>query len=666
MAQVVQLGAINTAALQVADVYVQIVPPQLLINGIPTNVVGTVGSSSWGPVGSPVIVGPYQDYVSQFGQMVPRQYDMGTQVYTASLQGGNAVFRCVRVTDGNDVAAAVTLQTNCLTVSSRYTGSDGNRQSVSIAPGSAAGSYRATVNFNPQVSEVFDNIFQGVQTLTVVPGTGYTSVPSLVASAPQAAPLYSPATARLRATLKLIAAPTVAVGGTGYVANDTITLSNGIVLTVATVTGGAVATITMANPGNLTAGAVPASPAAQVSTSGSGTGATFTLGAWGLGTAIIDDPGRGYTVIPTVTVVGGGGTGGTVTAAIAYWPNMASAINRGQFGLRGPSNFVVATAGVGISSPATATYQLVGGTDGANVNSATLIGVDVIPRKGMYALRSVGCSIGLLADVDDATTFPLQIAFGLGEGVYMIGTTPSGDSITNAVAIKASSGTDSYAFKLMLGDWVYILDVINGGIVRLVSPQGFVAGTLGNLAPNQSSLNKQMLGITGTQKSLTNIPYSLADLQVLAQNGIDVICNPIPRGSMFGCRNGRNTSSNQAIHGDNYTRMTNFIAFTIAGAIGLYVGNLQTADERRRAKVTLDSFFSNLQQQGLIGNASGTDAWETKLDDTNNPFSRVSLGYMQADVRVTYLSVIEFFLVNIEGGQTVYISRNTAPNPALL
>src|SRR5215210_3072998 len=123
MAQVVQLGAINTAALQVADVYVQIVPPQLLLNGIPSNVIGVVGTASWGPVGSPAIIGPYNDYVRDFGQMVPREYDMGTQVYTASLQGGNAIFRCVRVTDGNDVAATVTAQTNCITFTSRYTGS---------------------------------------------------------------------------------------------------------------------------------------------------------------------------------------------------------------------------------------------------------------------------------------------------------------------------------------------------------------------------------------------------------------------------------------------------------------------------------------------------------------------------------------------------------------
>ena len=49
---IVQQGAINTTALIVPDLYVQIVPPQsLLLNGVPTDVLGVVGTASWGPVG---------------------------------------------------------------------------------------------------------------------------------------------------------------------------------------------------------------------------------------------------------------------------------------------------------------------------------------------------------------------------------------------------------------------------------------------------------------------------------------------------------------------------------------------------------------------------------------------------------------------------------------
>lgn len=507
MPQVFQQGQINTTALTVADIYVSIVAPQLLINGVATNVIGVVGTASWGQPGAVGIVGSYGSHAALYGSMKARLNDGATAVWNIYQQGSVPAVKFVRVTDGTDVAATVSIQTNCLTITSKYTGSLANGDVVSIGPGSAASSYRLVVVRAGQVGEVFDNIT-------------------------------------------------------------------------------------------------------------------------GVGNAL--------------------------------WVNIANAINMGVTNLRGPSNFIVASAGVGTSTPTTATYTLAGGTDGVTtITSSTMVGVDTLPRTGMYALRGSGCSVAMLTDVSDATTFPSQISFGAGEGMYMIATGPSGDTITNAASVKASTGIDSYAMKLMLGDWVYFLDTTNG-VTRLVSPQSFVAGMLGNLAPNQSTLNKPMQGIVGTQKSYTGVPYTGAELQVLSQSGIDVICNPIPYGSAFGCRNGRNTSSNAATHGDNYTRMTNFIAFTIAAGIGKYVGTLQTASQQRKAKVTLDTFFANLQQQGLIGDVNGPNAWKVQLDANNNPFSRVSLGYEQADIEVTYQSVVEYFLVNMQGGQTVSIDRQTS------
>ena len=44
---IVQSGSINTTALVVPDLYVQIVPPQTLyLNGVPTNIVGVVGTAA--------------------------------------------------------------------------------------------------------------------------------------------------------------------------------------------------------------------------------------------------------------------------------------------------------------------------------------------------------------------------------------------------------------------------------------------------------------------------------------------------------------------------------------------------------------------------------------------------------------------------------------------
>jgi phage tail sheath gpL-like len=73
------------------------------------------------------------------------------------------------------------------------------------------------------------------------------------------------------------AVPAAGAGGSGYTVGDTINLGNGVVLTVATVTTGAVATTTVTNAGSVASGGVPNNPVAAVSSSGAGTGAYFNL-----------------------------------------------------------------------------------------------------------------------------------------------------------------------------------------------------------------------------------------------------------------------------------------------------------------------------------------------------------------------------------------------------
>ncbi len=505
---VVQQGSINTAALVIPDVYVQIMQPPLVINGLPTNILGVVGTASWGPVNSPVILGDLRAAVLNFGSPNNRKYDLVTGIWAAALQGANN-FRAVRVTDGTDVAASVVVLTNCITFTAKYTGTLGNSLQVTVAPGSKANTQKVTVALPGYVPEVFDNLGAGLS-------------------------------------------------------------------------------------GN------------------------------------------------------------------ALWVAIANAINNGTDPTRGASALIVASAGAGITAPAAATYPLASGTDGATtITGSVLIGQDTVPRKGMYCLRNTGAGVAFLADCDDSTTWSTQVAFGLSEGVYMIGTGPAGDTISNAVSVKSTAGIDSYAFKLLFGDWVYFNDSING-LVRMISPQGFLAGKLANLSPEQSSLNKQVYGVVGTQKSYSSQVYSSAELQSLAQAGIDVITNPIPAGNQFGARFGHNSSSLFSIHGDNYTRMTNFLAYTLNAAMGIFVGRLQSQQAndatRREVKSTIDNFLETLVQQKMI------DAYQTQCDLGNNLPQRIAAGYLQVDVKVRYLSVVEYLIVNLEGGQTVVINRvNTSP-----
>jgi hypothetical protein len=294
-----------------------------------------------------------------------------------------------------------------------------------------------------------------------------------------------------------------------------------------------------------------------------------------------------------------------------------------------------------------------------------LVGQDGTNRTGMHALRGQGCGLTVLADCDEAATWTSQAQFGLQEGIYMILTTPAGDTIANAISAKNQCGLDSYSAKLMFGDWLWWSDDVNG-TVRLVSPQGFAAGRLANLSPERSSLNKQVYGIVGSERSGRpssgwNTGYSSAELGSLLGVGIDVICNPQPAGCFWGVRGGLNTSGNPATRGDNYTRLTNYISATLAAGMGQYVGQVINQNLFRQVRATQLAFLNNMLGQGLLGSADGTMPFSVICDASNNPLSRTSLGYVQSDAQVQYQSINERFIVNVEGGQTVQVSVQTLP-----
>ena len=519
---IVQQGAINTTALVVPDLYVQIVPPQtLVLNGVPTNTVGVVGTSSWGPLGVPVVIGSMAQYAAAFGPVMARKYDMGTQIATAVQQGASD-FRCVRVSDRSDTAAIGgfgPLGDPALSLTAINTGTLGDNLVATLSIGSAANSLRCAISLPGLAPEVFDNI------------------------------------------------------------------SN--------------------------------------------------------------------------------------ASSAGFWSALAAAINTGAGALRGPSALVAASVGPNMTLSATAgmSSAFSGGTDGAipgaNVSAATLLGVDTLPRTGLYALRGQGCSIGVLADADESTAWSAIDDFGVQEGIYMIQTGPMGDSITNAVATKRAAGLDSPWSKLMFGDWVWWNDAVNATL-RLVSPQGFVAGRLATLSPEQSSLNKPLYCVVGTQQSGSPLSgqasgYSTAELAALLQAGIDVISNPQPGGAFWGVRGGHNSSSDAGRNGDNYTRLTDYLAATLQAGMGGYVGQVINGDLFRRIRATLLSFLQGMLGQGLLGSTDGSQPFSVICDTSNNPQIRTQLGYVQADVQVQYQAINEKFIVNVEGGQTVSVQLQTLP-----
>jgi uncharacterized protein len=508
-----QQGAINTTALIVPDLYVQIVPPaNLILNGVPTNVLGVVGTAQWGPLNKATILGSMADYYKNFGNVMPRKYDMGTAC-AAAVQQGAANFRAVRVSDGTDVKATSTGVATCFTATALYSGSLGNSLYMALSAGSQAGTWRLIVALPGLQPEVYDNI--------------------------------------------------------------------------------------------------------------SGTGNQFYL-------------------------------------------NLAAAVNAGQSVARGPSNLITITAGSGATAAAAATFTFASGTDGvATITAAVLVGANSASRTGMYALTNQGCSVAMLADADDSTQWTTIDGFFLAQGAYVVQVLPAGSTVAGAVtAVQGAGGGATYSTKMMHGDWIWWNDQANN-VTRLISPQGFAAGELVNLSPQNSTLNKNVFGVVGSQTSglatAENGVYSAADLQTLFQAGIDVISNPQPGGTFWGVRAGINWSNNPAQNGDNYTRMTNYIAATLSAGMGLYVGQLINAQYFQNVRSTLMSFCANMVNQGMLASTGTTLPYSVICSLANNPASRTGLGYSQADVAITYQAVNRFFIVNLQGGQTVVTSTTIAP-----
>lgn len=506
---ITQQAALNTTALIVPDLYVQLVPPMAtFLNGVPSNLLGVVGSASWGPIDRPCVIGSMAEYATAFGPVTNRLFDMGTHVAAAVQQGANA-FRCVRVTDGTDAPAQAAGLAGCIRFTAVHSGSLGNLLTVTLAAGSKAGSWAAIIALPGLPAERFDNI--------------------------------------------------------------------------------------------------------------EGMGAGF-------------------------------------------WTALALAINTGrdQVSARA-SRFVTATAQGGTTAPTTATFAFAGGSDGADgIETATLVGL-MTPRRGMYALMGQGCAILDLCDATDSAHWPDIEAFAASEGSYALLAGPAGEAIAAAVATKRSAGVDSSAVKILFGDWLSWWDATNE-IQRLVSPQAFAAGRLVSLSPEQSGLNKPIYGITGSEGvglpgSGRTRAYSTAELQALFEAGIDLITTPAAGGqSYWTLRLGHNSASNPAICGDTYTRLTNYIAATLAAGMGLYVGEVVNAALLRQIRSTLLAFLSALLEQGLLGSTDGTRPFAVLCDLGNNPAARTALGYVQADVRIRYQGITEKFLVNLDGGASVLVS----------
>lgn len=632
-------GTQNLAALTIPGVYVDIIPPNPFLQGNPTNIEGLVGVASWGPLNAIIPISKPVDAAVNIGPPVIRTYDMSSYVSAASQVGGAIGFLCVRVSDGTDLAATVTVQ-SAITITGKYTGVLGNKITVSIQNGSAANSWMGVVSFPGSTPEQFNNV------AGPTPASGTVTF----SNNPSAADTL---------TIAGTVITFVASGATGTQVNIgsslAVTLSNLLTMLQASSDTNLVKCTYSLSASVLTVYANQfVNNGAQAGTGGN----SLTLAK---SSSVI--------TLSGATLTGGTGTWQT------FWTNLATVINSGN-AFHGPSAYVVATALTSTVPPTLSnTVTLSGGTDGASqVTDATLMGQDIVPRKGMFVLRNAGVDCFTLCDMSTTSNYAAIASFALSESCFAIFGSPSGDTIANCLATRVNSGIDTSWFKLILGDWPTWFDNVNQ-VSRLINPSAFGIGIYGNLSPQLSALNKPLQGISATQRSTLGQTYSDTELSLIENGGIDVILPPSssPGGFYFSFASGRNASSNTAANSDAYTRMTNFLARAAQSkAAGSFIGKVQSIQPndqtRAQAKALFDGFsaFLALPQVGLGINGQGLidSPWAVTCDLTNNPPLSQAQGYLFLTWQVRYLNEVRFFVVKFQGGGNVTVTaQNTPPTP---
>ena len=84
--------------------------------------------------------------------------------------------------------------------------------------------------------------------------------------------------------------------------------------------------------------------------------------------------------------------------------------------------------------------------------------------------------------------------------------------------------------------------------------------------------------------------------------------------------------------------------------MGIYVGETVNLALLRRIKGTLNSFLTNMLNQGLLGSIDGSLPFSVVCDATNNPPYLADTGMLTAEIGVAPAEPIEFIVIRLSRG----------------
>lgn len=279
-------------------------------------------------------------------------------------------------------------------------------------------------------------------------------------------------------------AAVVAAGGTNYAVGDRIPLAGGtsiagVVLTVATLSGSAVATVTITNPGRYTA--QPTNPVSQSSSTGSGTGATFTLT---------------FTAAQVITDA----TGTNIAQALGISPYAANTLLK----LASASDLTVAT---GITYPTTVPQGGLGTTTlvpyAPVVGGTTTTGnAQSVASVGTSGQRLTSNGPGALPTYQTPPQPPLAKAWASIDG-------NNGNIFSSynvASVVRASAGLYNVTFTTPFSSVSYTVTATAGSAGIAIVTLG--DGSLGTIAPTVSTIQLRVANASNTPLDVFRVYFT--------------------------------------------------------------------------------------------------------------------------------------------------------------
>jgi hypothetical protein len=308
-----------------------------------------------------------------------------------------------------------------------------------------------------------------------------------------------------------VSSATVVSGGSGFAAADSLALPSGAgALTVATVSGSAIATVTIGTAGDYTA--LFSNPV--TATRAAGTGATLTPN-YGVDSVTLAAAGTGYTVgdvltlatsgsatVTVATITGGGGTGpvGTVT---------------------------VSAAGTGVTALGT-TRAVTGGTG---------TGATFTPKWKVLSVTSSGGSgynVGdtLIFTGFTATTLPtahISVATSHAATTVVVDTAGSGITVAGTITTSTAIATFNLAYQLLSvassgGSGYNVNDnVVFNGMTAVTKPTAHIStATLGAASVVTVDTNGSGITVAATSVGVAGVSEYVAriwDTKLLTVTG---------------------------------------------------------------------------------------------------------------------------------------------------